>query len=129
MSLLSLLLLFDPPLTSPPLHLGQGPYFGQAAWFLNFHPEKIPSAVERYIKEVRRVLGVLDNILVGKEYLVGDRVSYADLSFVSWNWALDFFAEHIPDWQEEFPNTAAWNARLNARPAVKKTRAEKTAVA
>jgi glutathione S-transferase len=31
---------------------GQGPYFGQAAWFGNFHPEKIPSAVTRYQKEV-----------------------------------------------------------------------------
>jgi len=30
----------------------KGPYFGQAAWFNNFHPEKVPSAVERYQKEV-----------------------------------------------------------------------------
>lgn len=96
---------------------------------MNFHPEKIPSAVERYVKEVRRVLGVLDNILVGKEYLVGDRVSYADLSFVPWNWVLDYLGEDISGWQEEFPNTAAWNARINARPAVKKTRADKAAVA
>lgn len=96
---------------------------------MNYHPEKIPSAVDRYAKEVHRILGVLDAILVGKEYLVGDRVSYADLSFVPWNWALDFFAEHISGWQEEFPNTAAWNTRLNERVAVNKAKADKAAVA
>ncbi len=36
---------------------GQGPYFGQAAWFANYHHEKIPSAIERYQKEIRRVIG------------------------------------------------------------------------
>lgn len=61
---------------------GQGPYFGQAAWFHFFHPEKLPSAQERYLKEIERVTGVLDGWLQSHEYLVGDKVTYADLSFV-----------------------------------------------
>lgn len=85
--------------------------------------------MERYAKEVHRILGVLDTILVGKEYLVGDRVSYADLSFVSWNWALDYFGEHTAGWEKLYPNTAAWDARLNERASVKKAKAEKAAVA
>lgn len=34
---------------------GQGPYYGQVAWFKNYHSEKVPSAVERYVKEVKRL--------------------------------------------------------------------------
>ena len=68
---------------------GQGPYYGQAAWFMMFHPEKLPSAQERYLKEIERVIGVIDAHLASKPSgqqlsLVGDKVTYADLSFVTW---------------------------------------------
>jgi glutathione S-transferase len=52
---------------------GQGPYYGQAVWFRRFHPEDVPSAKERYDGQLVRVLGVLDKILEGREYLVGDK--------------------------------------------------------
>jgi len=54
---------------------GQGPYFGQAAWFEKFHSEKIASARDRYKDQIKRVLQVLDKHLssTGKEYLVGDK--------------------------------------------------------
>lgn len=42
---------------------GQGPYFGQATWFGRFHPEKVPSATDRYVTEIFRVTGVLDTAL------------------------------------------------------------------
>jgi glutathione S-transferase len=42
---------------------GQGPYYGQAAWFKKYHSEQVPSAIERYTKEVNRVSGVLDRYL------------------------------------------------------------------
>ncbi|KAF3395704.1 Glutathione S-transferase 2 [Penicillium rolfsii] len=42
---------------------GQGPYYGQAVWFKRYHPERVQSAVDRYIKEIRRVSKVLDGIL------------------------------------------------------------------
>lgn len=92
---------------------------------MHFHPEKVPSAVERYIAEVHRVLGVLDGILVDKEYLVGGKASYADLSFVPWNWALSFLGEQVAGWEEKYPHVAAWNVRLNERAAVKKTKDDK----
>ncbi|KAL0634792.1 hypothetical protein Q9L58_006309 [Maublancomyces gigas] len=107
---------------------GQGPYFGQAAWFMHFHSEKLPSAVERYVAEIHRILGVLDGILADKEYLVGGKASYADLSFIPWNWAFGFFGEHVAGWEEKYPNFTAWNTRLNERAAVKKTKADKAAV-
>jgi glutathione S-transferase len=61
------------------------PYFGQSAWFQKFHPEKLPSAVERYNNEIKRVFGVLDSVLAKQKYLVGDKVTIADLSFIPWN--------------------------------------------
>ena len=57
----------------------EGPYFGQAAWFLNFHHEQLPSAQERYLKEIERVTEVLDGWLSKHKYLVGDKATYADL--------------------------------------------------
>lgn len=61
------------------------PYFGQSAWFRNFHSEKIPSAIERYDNEIKRVFGVLDSVLSKQKYLVGNKVTIADLSFIMWN--------------------------------------------
>lgn len=64
---------------------GQGPYFGQAAWFKMFHHEQLPSAIERYVKEIERVIGVLDGWLQKHEFLVGDKLTYVDLAFVPWS--------------------------------------------
>lgn len=53
---------------------GQGPYFGQAMWFHLYHSEDLPSAKSRYEDQAMRVFEVLNNILEGKEYLVGGKV-------------------------------------------------------
>lgn len=58
------------------------PYFGQAAVFIMSHPEKLPSAIERYHKEMLRVLGVLESVLSKQEWLVGGKCTVADLSFI-----------------------------------------------
>ena len=58
------------------------PYYGQASWFLLYHPEKVPSAVERYSKEIVRVLGVLESVLAKQEWLVGEKCTIADISFI-----------------------------------------------
>lgn len=94
---------------------GQGPYFGQAVWFTRYHPEKIESAKERYVKEIRRVSGVLDGFLADKEYLVGDKFSYADLAFIPWYGVVGMFDI---DLAKEFPNVEAWLNRQKARPSV-----------
>lgn len=100
---------------------GQGPYFGQATWFKNFHPEKLPGVIDRYQNEIRRVTMVLDRHLADKEWLVGGKCSYADLSFIPWYWALVGVGEEfIAALTKDYPNWSAWNERLNARPVVKK---------
>ncbi len=59
------------------------PYFGQYAWFTNYHAEKIPSAIERYKNEILRVFGVLESVLSKQSWLVGGKYTIADLSFVT----------------------------------------------
>ncbi|UNI13515.1 Glutathione transferase [Purpureocillium takamizusanense] len=102
---------------------GQGPYFGQAVWFRKFHPEDLPSAKKRYDEQVVRVFGVLDAILEGKQYLVGDKFTYADLAFIPWDsiahgFLTDVWTEHEVD--KKYPNFVAWHKRITERDSVKK---------
>jgi glutathione S-transferase len=97
---------------------GQGPYFGQYTWFSYFHPEKVESVIERYLKEAERVNGVLNSHLENREWLVGDKCTYADLAFLTWaNTIKGAAGDKL---KAEYPAYDAWVAKLNARPAVKK---------
>lgn len=97
---------------------GQGPYYGQAVWFKRYHPERVQSALDRYIGEIKRVCGVLDGILAKRQWLVGDKLSYADLAFVSWqNGAKNMLSDEGYN-EDDFPNVAAWMKRMNSRPVV-----------
>jgi len=101
---------------------GQGPYYGQAAWFARAHPEKIPSAIERYQAEIIRVLGVLESALSKQEWLVGNKCTIADLSFLTWNdLAVNMFVKGYNDFnfEKDFPHVASWHAKIGARHAVK----------
>ncbi|TCD64425.1 Glutathione S-transferase 2 [Steccherinum ochraceum] len=98
---------------------GQGPYMGQAMWFSRYHSERIPSAIDRYKNETKRVLGVLDNVLSEREWLVGGKMTVADISFVPWNRGLGvLFGEEL-DFEKEFPATFKWHNKILASPGVK----------
>ncbi|GIJ92130.1 hypothetical protein Asppvi_011106 [Aspergillus pseudoviridinutans] len=98
---------------------GQGPYYGQAVWFKQYHPEKVPSALTRYVNEIRRVSKVLDRWLENREWLVGDKLSYADLSFITWqNGARRALSDEGYD-ENEFPHMLSWLNRMNEREKVK----------
>lgn len=112
------------------LHLqmsDQGPYYGQASWFARFAPEKIPLAIQRYGDEIRRVTFVLDNVLKNREWLVGDKCTYADLVFMPWQRWATRYATNPETLDEEFPYAAAWFKRLSDRPSVKKAFADQDA--
>jgi glutathione S-transferase len=97
---------------------GQGPYYGQSGWFSVLHHEKIPSAIERYQNETRRVLGVLEGILEGKQWLVGDKCTYADLVFVPYNNSVEWFlGVAVENRFDGFPNVKAWHERMTSRPS------------
>jgi glutathione S-transferase len=110
---------------------GQGPYYGQAAWFKKFHHEQLPSALERYNKEVNRVTGVLEGWLAEQKrkfgdgtessgpWLVGNKLSYVDLAFISWQRIITMVLEKSDFDQDNFPLVKEWLDKLTARPTVK----------
>ncbi|KAK0644249.1 glutathione S-transferase [Cercophora newfieldiana] len=106
---------------------GQGPYYGQAVWFTKFQP--LPVAQERYVKEIKRVMGVLEGWLAKQQeifggegdgpWLVGNKFSYADLSFITWQKT----AERVLGEEykaEDFPLLTEWLAKMVARPGILK---------
>ena len=99
-----------------------------------FHPEKnIQSAIDRYGNEIRRVLSVIDLHLnkTGKSYLVGDKVTFADLMFLPWNNGVAtglMGPDFAKEWEEKYPKCWAWHQKLMERSAVKKTFEEKAKV-
>jgi glutathione S-transferase len=100
---------------------GQAPYSGQATWFTYLHPEKVASALERYQYEARRVLGVLDGLLKGKDWLVGDKITFADLAFVPWNDRIDaILGVPVENRFDGFLNVKAWHKRMTGRDSWKK---------
>lgn len=66
--------------------------------------------------ETERLVGVLNTALEGKEYLVGNKYSIADIASYGWVDMLNFSGVEIDD----FPNVKAWWERISARPAVQK---------
>ncbi|OBT66248.1 hypothetical protein VE03_04282 [Pseudogymnoascus sp. 23342-1-I1] len=101
---------------------GQGPYFGQAIWFARYHHEKLPSAQQRYKEQVFRVYDVLNRALEGKEYLVGDKCTYADISFIAWDHRIQIVFEDdfgVEELEKKYPNYVRWHKTVAARKAVK----------
>jgi glutathione S-transferase len=102
---------------------GQGPYSGQLNWFENHHPgPKVASAIDRYTKEVERMLTVLDTRLAenGTGWLVGDRLTYVDLAFLPYatitgNGGLVGKELDTGRWKQY----SAWIAKMRDREAVK----------
>ena len=92
-----------------------GPMLGQTHHFLHFNQGKAPYAEERYLKENRRIYGVLDKRLGDVEYLAGD-YSLADIA--TWPWISRF------EWQtmdlNDFPNLKRWYLAIAERPAVER---------
>ncbi|KAK6068221.1 glutathione S-transferase [Seiridium cupressi] len=104
---------------------GQGPYFGQATWFARFHPEKLQSATDRYVNEIFRVNGVIELALErnGTGWLVGDKLTYADLVFVTWAAVGEGLLKELgrlEDFESRFPKYAQWRKAMEERESVRK---------
>jgi GST-like protein len=97
---------------------GLGPMAGQHSHFWNYAPdgEKQGYAAERYRVEYQRCIGVLERRLEGRDYLVGDEYSIADM--VSWPWILIAKAMGVP--LDGYPQVSAWRQRIKERPAVQR---------
>ncbi len=93
---------------------GLGPNAGQANHFGRAAPEKIPYAIDRFVKETNRLYGVLDGQLGKGDFIVGD-YSIADMCCYPWVVNHEWHQANLDD----FPNVKRWFETIKARPAVK----------
>jgi GST-like protein len=100
---------------------GLGPMTGQVNWFKRVsevagrNPCDYVYSIKRYVKEVRRLYGVLEQQLQARDYIC-DEYSIADMA--CWPW-IDKYHAHAGS-LDDYPNIAAWRARVGARPAVQR---------
>ncbi|MFK7986900.1 MAG: glutathione binding-like protein [Sandaracinaceae bacterium] len=96
-----------------------GPMFGQFGHFYKFAKDKTTDSygVDRYTKEAKRLLHVMENRLEGRTHLVGDALSIADIATVPWVEALDFYEGKEALGYGELKNVPAWVERVSSREA------------
>ena len=100
---------------------GLGPFSGQCVHFRHMAPEKVDYAVNRYRREVERHYRVLDEHLSGREWIVGQGYSIADIA--AWGW-IDRHPRVLgEDAFDGLSNLKAWFERVNSRPAAERARA------
>lgn len=94
---------------------GFGPMLGQNHHFSRYAPERIAYATERYVNETKRLYAVLNQQLIGQDYVAGE-YSIADMAIFPW------IITH--DWQQiqlqDYPQVKAYFERIQARPAVQR---------
>ena len=94
---------------------GLGPMLGQNHHFGTYAPEKIPYAINRYVKETERLYGVLDTQLKDHEYIAGD-YSIADMACYPWIVPYKTQQQNLSD----FPYLKRWFEVIQVRPAVER---------
>lgn len=96
---------------------GLGPMAGQNHHFVQYAPEKIPYAMDRYVKETARLYAVLDKHLSdGREFIAGAEYSIADMASYPWVVLYEWQSQKI----EDTPHVAAWFERVKQRPATER---------
>ncbi|WP_298012595.1 glutathione binding-like protein [uncultured Aquabacterium sp.] len=95
---------------------GLGPMAGQNHHFGTYAPEKLPYAIERYVKETARLYAVLDRHLADRDFIVNGHYSIADMACYPW------IVPHERQQQrlEDFPNLKRWFDAIAARPATQR---------
>lgn len=95
---------------------GQGPMTGQYGHFTVYAPEKIDYAIDRYTREVQRLLGVLDRRLQGRAFIAGDDYTIADMAAYPW---INPYTKAPID-LEPYPELRRWHASIATRPATQR---------
>jgi glutathione S-transferase len=83
--------------------------------FYRYAPERLPYAIERYQRETRRLLEVLDGRLADHEYLAGD-YSIADIA--NWSWVRGYKWTGVAI--DGLDHLQRWLDAIAQRPAVKR---------
>jgi GST-like protein len=94
---------------------GLGPMAGQNHHFNTYAQDKIPYAIDRYVRETARLYSVLDHHLTGRDFIAED-YSIADMACYPW------IVPHARQEQDlnDFPNLHRWFESIRARPATQR---------
>src|SRR5712672_3900305 len=94
---------------------GVGPMFGQAHHFMRARKDEIPYGTERYGAEAKRLYGVMERHLSGRQFF-GEEYSIADMAIYPWTARYEWHRVDIAS----FKNVKRWYDKVGARPAVVK---------
>ncbi len=94
---------------------GLGPMAGQLSHFVNYAPEPIPYARERYENEYDRLLCVMNTRLGDREYLAG---SYSIADMASFPWVAGY--ARLGADLDQFTHLRRWFDDIKSRPAVRR---------
>jgi len=94
---------------------GLGPMAGQNHHFVQYAPERIEYAMQRYIKETGRLYGVLNKRLADREFIAG---TYSIADMASYPWVVPH--ERQKQNLDDFPHLKRWFQAIAARPAVQR---------
>jgi GST-like protein len=94
---------------------GLGPMLGQNHHFNRYAPEKIPYAIERYVKETNRLYGVLNKRLADREFVAG---AYSIADMAAYPWIVPYEAQGQK--LEDFPHLQRWFEAIKSRPATQR---------
>lgn len=94
---------------------GLGPMAGQNHHFAQYAPEKVPYAIERYVKETARLYAVLNKRLADREFIAGS-YSIADMACYPWIVPYEGQGQNLDD----FPHLKRWFGAIRQRPATQR---------
>ena len=107
---------------------GIGPMFGQVGFFHKFAGKEFADKrpLERYVAESKRLLGVMETRLAGREWIMDDEYTIADISMLGWvrnligfygaRELVDFDTlKHVPAWLERGPRGPRCSAGSTSR--------------
>jgi GST-like protein len=100
-----------------------GPMFGQVGYFHKFAGREIADKrpLERYVGESKRLLGVLERRLDGRQWMMDDSYTIADIALLGWvRNLIGFYGAGELVGFDSFAHVAAWLERGLARPAVQR---------
>ena len=100
-----------------------GPMFGQVGYFHKFAGREIADKrpLERYVNESKRLLGVLETRLAGRDWIMGGDYTIADISLLGWvRNLIGFYGARDLVAYDELKRVPAWLERGLARPAVQR---------
>ncbi len=100
-----------------------GPMFGQIGYFHKFAGREIEDKrpLKRYVDESKRLLGVIETRLDGRQWIMGDDYTIADISMLGWvrNLIGNYGARNLVEF-DRLRHVPAWLERGLARPAVQR---------